>query len=659
MINSNINKKCVDTIRILSADIVEKAKSGHPGAPIGLAPAAHILWSQHLSINPTNPNWTNRDRFILSNGHSSALQYVMLHLSNFDLKMKDLEHFRQLNSKTPGHPEFGVTPGVECTTGPLGQGIAQAVGMAIAEKHAAAKYNKPGFDIVNHKVYVFCGDGCLQEGISHEALSLAGHLKLDNLVLLYDDNNITIDGNTELSFTEDVSKRLRAYGWNTLSIENGNTDFKSITESLKEAKKTKNKPTFISCKTLIGYKTTKENTHGVHGAPLGKESIIQFKEDLGFDSNKSFSVSSEVYKFYKENVYEKGIKSNKKWKNLFTSYKQKYPELANEFIRIFIQKILPKNWKLNLPVYTHETKADATRNISGKILNSIAPCINELIGGSADLTPSNKTQLNCSVDFQSETPIGRYIRFGVREHGMFAIGNGLSSYGYIPFTATFLNFITYGWGAVRLSALSHLQQIYIMTHDSIFLGEDGPTHQPIEVLPLLRATPNLLAIRPCDGKEVSGAWINAIENRKGPTVICLTRQNLPNLKNTIVEKVNCGIYKLFGTDSSSIILISSGSEVNLCVKVASLFKIKDIEITVLSAPCIDLFEKQSETYKSKLLPKNKIIISVEAAATTGWGKYARYYIGIDQFGESANFSQISDFFGFTAEKIKKIITNLL
>jgi transketolase len=659
MSESSIDKLCINTVRILASEMVEKSKSGHPGAPIGLAPTAHVLWTRHLNVNPINPNWPNRDRFILSNGHSCALQYTMLHLSGFDLTMDDIKQFRQLNSRTPGHPEIGMTSGIECTTGPLGQGIAQAVGMAIGSKHSGSIYNKPNFEIVNHKIIVICGDGCLQEGVSSEALSLAGHLKLDNLIIIYDDNKITIDGNTNLSFTEDVSMRLKSYGWNTLSIVDGNEDIEAIDNAITKARNMKGKPTFISCKTIIGYKTTKQNTHGVHGAPLGDESMKKFKKDLGFNPEESFNVKKEVYEFFSNSIASRGIKLENEWNNLFAEYKKHYPKLAEEYCRIFINKSLPDKWDSNLKDFTVEMKASATRKISGIVLNHIAPELTELIGGSADLTPSNNTLIKCTNDFQSNTPKGRYIRYGVREHGMFAIGNGLSAYGYIPFSATFLNFITYGWGAVRLCALSHLQHIFIMTHDSIFLGEDGPTHQPIEVLPLLRSTPNLLTMRPCDANEVCGAWKIAIENRRGPTVICLSRQNLPNMEVTNIDRVSFGVYRILGSTSSPIVLISSGSEVSLCVEVAQLFKEIEKDVSVLSAPCLELFDNQSTSYKSNLLPSEAIIVSIEAASTFGWGKYAKYQIGIDQFGKSGNLKDIKNVFGFTAEKIYKKIMSFI
>lgn len=654
----DISTQCINTIRVLAADMVEKANSGHPGAPIGLAPVAHILWSKHLIFNPINPMWPNRDRFILSNGHSCVLQYCMLHLTGYDLTIDDLKQFRQLNSRTPGHPEIGVTPGIECTTGPLGQGIANAVGMAIGAKHTSSIFNKPGFDIIDHKIIVICGDGCLQEGVSSEAVSLAGHLKLDNLIVLYDDNNITIDGQTNMSFSENVPMRFRSYGWNTLTVSDGNEDFNSIDSALQLARSTRGKPTLISCKTIIGYKTLRENTNKVHGAPLGENLLMEFKNNLGFNSQEKFKVSAEVYNFYKKNSSIKGMEREKKWNVMLEEYFKQYPYLASEFKRIFILKELSYNWKSNLPEFSSKTKEVGTRITSGVVLNLIAPLLKELIGGSADLTPSTKTQLECSHDFQANTPDGRYIRFGVREHAMFSIGNGLSAYGYIPYTATFLNFITYGWGAVRLSALSNLQQIFVMTHDSIFLGEDGPTHQPVEVLPLIRATPNMLLIRPCDGNEVVGAWCAALENRNGPTVIALSRQKVPNLSKTSAKELYKGAYRIFGDSNSQIILIATGSEVNICLVAAKKLFLEGIKISVVSAPCLEFFDQQTTKYKNYQLPPKATILSVEASSSLGWNKYAHYHFSVDRFGASGNLNQIRELFGFTSKKIYEKVKNL-
>lgn len=641
---------CTNTIRVLAADCVQKAKSGHPGAPMGLAPAAHVLWGRHLTVNPANPDWPNRDRFVLSNGHGCALQYSMLHLTGFAVTMDDLKSFRQINSITPGHPENFVTDGVEVTTGPLGQGIAQAVGMAIGAKHAAATFNKPDFDLIDHKVIVFCGDGCLQEGVSGEASSLAGHLQLDNLIIVYDDNNITIDGHCDLSFSEDVPARYRSYGWNTITVGDGNLDFDSIDGALTVAKAHRGQPTLISLKTIIGYGSTKENTHGVHGAPLGSPCMEDYKEKMGFNPEESFVVSEDVYGYYTENCGNRGAAAEAAWNEKFAAYAEAYPGEAAEFERIFVRKELPENWKADIPEFTTESKNQATRNYGGLVINAIAKNLPELIGGSADLTPSNKTALKCSHDFQAATPDGRYLRFGVREHGMFAVGNGLSAYGYIPFTATFLNFITYGWGAVRLTALSHLQHVFVMTHDSIFLGEDGPTHQPVEVLPLLRATPNLLTMRPADGKEVAACWAYAVEgHRRGPSVLCLSRQTCVNLEGTSVEGCSMGAYRVLGDENADVILVATGSEVSLAVEAAG---IMEGNVAVVSAPCLELFDQQTKEYRDSVLPANVPKVSIEASTTYGWKQYADFSIGVDTFGASAPLAQLREHFGFNAEAVK-------
>lgn len=651
MAESGIEEKCVNTIRVLAADAVQKANSGHPGAPMGMAPVAHVLWSQFLNANPEDPLWVNRDRFVLSNGHACALQYCMLHLTGYDVKMDDLKSFRQLHSKTPGHPENFQTPGIEVTTGPLGQGIANAVGLAMGAKHAAAKFNEPNFAIVDNTIFVFCGDGCLQEGVSSEASSLAGHLKLDNLVVIYDDNKITIDGHTELSFTEDVPARYRAYGWNTIEVTNGNKDLSGIAKAIEEARAHKGQPTLISLKTTIGYGSSKENTHGVHGAPLGPDVLREYKGVMGLDQDKSFNVGDDVYKFYKDSFGTRGAKCQEAWNALLASYTEKFPDKAKEYKRIFVDKSLPEGWEekvLKEMAYTTESKLGATRNYGGDVLRSIAEIVPELIGGSADLTPSNKTNLKNTTDFQAATYGGRYFRFGVREHGMFAIGNGLASYGYIPFTATFLNFITYGWGAVRLTALSKFQQIFVMTHDSIFLGEDGPTHQPVEVLPLLRATTNLFTFRPADGKETLGCWITAMKTRDAPSVMCLSRQKCPHLENTSAENVSKGAYCVFGDCSSAkVVVIATGSEVSLAVDYAK----KSEGTAVVSAPCLEIFDQQDDDYKKSVLPEGAFKVSIEASTPYGWEKYSDLQLGVPGWGASAPLSAIREEYGFTVEKI--------
>lgn len=669
---NKLDELCINTIRVLAADMVEKANSGHPGAPMGLAPVAHILWGRFLNANAKNPHFINRDRFVLSNGHACALQYLMLHLTGYPMTMKDLQSFRQIKSITPGHPECHLTPGIEVSSGPLGQGLAQAVGMAIAEKHLASIFNKPKYKLFNHKIYVMCGDGCMMEGVTSEASSLAGHLKLDNLIVMYDDNKITIDGKTNLAFTEKVAQRYRAYGWQTFVVENGNTDYNMINQALTEAQSCK-VPVLILISTKIGYGSKKEDTHGVHGSPLGLDVLKDFKTKMGFNPELNFVVDNSVYEFYNKAFTKRGEDCEKQWNELFQSYCQEF-EKEGKTLKRLLSNELPDNWIECLPKFDKNSKAEATRAINGKVLNALAPVIPEIFGGCADLTPSTNTQLACSHDFQNDTNDGRYIRFGVREFAMFAIGNGISSYGcnLIPFTSTFLNFITYGWGAVRLGALSHLRQIYIMTHDSVFLGEDGPTHQPIEVLPLLRATPNIYTFRPCDGNEINAAWIHALSHKSSPTVFCLSRQTVKTIDHTSQEKGLKGAYIVASEETNEtndenksndkkldVILISTGSEVPMCVDALSIIKQNGYSARVVSAPCLELFDHQSLDYRKTILKPNILTISIEAASSFGWPKYSHSHISIDGYGASAPYKQVCEFFGFTPEKIAQNVIDFI
>ena len=642
---------CINTLRCLSIDMVQQAKSGHPGMPLGMAPIMHVLFSRHLKFCSSNSDWPSRDRFVLSNGHGCALLYSILHLTGFKVTLDDLKNFRQSGSNTPGHPEMNITDGIEATTGPLGQGIANAVGMAIAQEHVAACFNTEQFPIADSKIYVFCGDGCLQEGLSSECCSLAGHLKLKNLILIYDDNQITIDGNTSLSFSEDIPKRFESCGWNTITVDNGNEDLEAMDHAIRLAQHS-DKPTIISLKTRIGYKSPLENTAKAHGAPLGDEGVIATKKALEMDSTKKFHVPKIVSEFYSD-VTERGNSSYNKWQNMFELYSKQYPDRAQEFNRIFIKKELPVGWKKALKDVVENTTNVATRVISGKILKSIAEHVPELIGGCADLTPSCKTRFDTD-DFQPKSYHGRYIRFGVREHGMIAICNGISYYGgLIPFSATFLNFITYAWGAVRVGALSHIRQIYIMTHDSIALGEDGPTHQPIEVLPLLRATPNLITFRPADTSEVIAAYEFAIESRNSPVVIVLTRQSVPTLQYSDTSKALKGAYILQQTDITQpdIILIASGSEVSLIVEASSVLEKKGLNVRVVSCPSLDLFDQQTLEYRRTILSVGIPVISVEASSTIGWSKYSHSSIGMTTFGASAPGKENMTNFGFSVQNI--------
>ncbi|ORZ38088.1 Transketolase, thiamine diphosphate binding domain-domain-containing protein, partial [Catenaria anguillulae PL171] len=654
---SSKDSLAINTIRTLAADVVQKANSGHPGAPMGCAPMAHALFSRFFTTSPSNPKWANRDRFVLSNGHACALQYIMLHLLGYPLSMDDLKAFRQLDSLTPGHPEAGWTPGVELTTGPLGQGISSAVGLAIAEAHLAAHFNRPGYELFNNYTYVILGDGCLQEGVASEACSLAGHLKLGKLIALYDDNHVSIDGDTNLGFTEDVNKRFESYGWHTLVVSDGDADQpSSIAEAIAAAQKVTDKPTIIKIRTTIGFGSTKAGSDKVHGAPLGAQDITQLKQKLGFNPEATFHVPAEVYELYKE-VNKRGTDAEAAWNALFAKYKQAFPELAAEFERRRESKPHPDLLKY-LPKYTPADAPVATRKLSELVLNAIADHVPELIGGSADLTGSNLTRWKTAKDFQAPSTglgdySGRYIRFGVREHAMAAICNGLHAYGFfVPFGATFLNFISYAVGASRLSALSHHQVIYIMTHDSIGLGEDGPTHQPIETVAMLRATPNTLTFRPADGNEVSGAYYAALTNTKSPSVLALSRQNVPQLEGTSIEAVLKGGYVVKENEAAKITLIGTGTELSLAVDAAKALEAAGTPARVVSMPCTTLFDKQPQAYREQVLRDGKIpAVSVEALGTFGWDKYAHASVGLTTFGASGPAPQVYKKFGITVEGV--------
>ncbi|ORX99058.1 transketolase [Basidiobolus meristosporus CBS 931.73] len=644
-----------NTIRVLAADTVKKANSGHPGAPMGCAAMAHVLFTKFMKFNPKNPNWLTRDRFVLSNGHGCALQYVLLHLLGYNVTMDDLKSFRQMDSICPGHPENFMTEGIEVTTGPLGQGIANAVGLAMAEANFAATFNREGFPIVDNYTYTILGDGCLQEGVSAEAASLAGHLKLGKLIALYDDNKIQIDGSTEVAFTEDVCQRFEAYGWHTLSVEDGDYGFEAIEKAIAEAKKVTDKPTLIKIRTVIGCGSLLQGSEKVHGAPLSNDDLAQLKSKFGFDPAQSFFVPQEVKDFY-SSVQKRGSQCEDEWNVLFEKYSAQYPELAQELKRRVLNE-LPAGWEDALPRYTPADPAVATRKLSEIALNKIAEAVPELVGGSADLTHSNLTRWKTAVDFQHESTglgsyAGRYIRFGVREHGMAAICNGIAAYGgFIPFCSTFLNFISYALGASRLSALSHLRVIYVMTHDSIGLGEDGPTHQPIETLASLRATPNTLVFRPADGNEVSGAYLAAIQNKHRPSVLALSRQNLPHLEGSSIENTLKGAYVLSDVPEPEIVLVATGSEVSICVEAAKELAASGVKARIVSMPSMELFDQQELAYKESVFPRNVPVLSVEAMTTFGWGKYAHASIGMTTFGASAPAGQLYERFGITSAAI--------
>uniref|UniRef100_A0A7S0LT09 transketolase n=1 Tax=Coccolithus braarudii TaxID=221442 RepID=A0A7S0LT09_9EUKA len=651
--NAAVERRCVNYVRVLGAEMVQNANSGHPGAAMGCAPMAHVLWSRFMNFDPKEPKWINRDRFVLSNGHACPLLYAMLHLTGYDISIEDLQRFRQLDSLTPGHPENHVTPGVEVSTGPLGQGISNGVGLAMAQAHLGATFNREGYSLIDNTTFVICGDGCLQEGISSEASSLAGHLRLGKLIVLWDDNKIQIDGSTELAFTEDVVKRYDAYGWHTITVNDGDSSLEALDAAISRAKDESSRPTLIKVSTTIGYGSAKEGTEKVHGAPLGHADLANLKKQFGFDEEQFFAVPDDVATTYRA-CGAAGSAKHAAWRALFAAYSKEYPELAADFLRRESGE-LPEGWKAALPSYTPADKALATRQSSQQVLNKLAEAIPDLVGGSADLTPSNLTKFKGALDFQASSPEGRYIRFGVREHAMAALCNGMCAYGMLrPFCATFLNFIGYAAGAVRVSALSHLGVIYIATHDSIGLGEDGPTHQPIEMLLSLRATPNLLTIRPADANEVAGAYMHALESPKTPTVIALSRQGCANLHGSAAEKVLLGGYVLpIGEEppceEPQLVLVGSGSEVQTLLAAAPL--LAPLRVRLVSMPCWELFDAQPTSYKQGLFPRGVPVLAMEALTAEGWCKYAHQVIGMRTFGASGPAKDVQKRFGFTTDTV--------
>jgi transketolase len=665
---SNINelelnqlKEMANIIRGLSMDGIQKANSGHPGLPMGMADVASVLWMRHLKHNPADPSWANRDRFVLSAGHGSMLIYSLLHLTGYDLSLEDIKNFRQWGSKTPGHPEYKHTAGIETTTGPLGQGIANAVGMAIAEKRLAAHFNTAENTILDHYTYVIAGDGCMMEGISHEACSLAGHLKLDKLILLYDDNSISIDGSTDLSFTEDVLKRFEAYGWHTQRIDGH--DHEEVDQAISSAKND-NRPSIIACKTTIGFGSpNKAGTSGVHGSPLGADEIILTKEKLGLPTDKPFYISENVARFA-GNSKETGISAQAMWQENFNSYKNKYTGKADLFNRI-MTNTLPENWTENLPQF-EAGSALATRSASGKVLDAITPGLYEMLGGSADLSPSNNTFPKDGKVVNKDDYDGNYLHYGVREHAMAGIMNGLALHGgIIPYGGTFLVFSDYMRNSIRLSAMMGIRVIYVFTHDSIGLGEDGPTHQPIEHLASLRTIPNLNVIRPADGAETAWAWQSAIENTTSPSALILTRQKLPNLErpNEAMENMQKGGYVLSDAENAKVIIIATGSEVEIALNTQKLLADKNIAARVISMPCCEIFDAQDEAYKESVLPKNITVrLAIEAASDQTWYKYVGLngkIIGISGYGASAPYQEIYKQFGLTAEVVAEEAKRLL
>ncbi|EES10537.1 hypothetical protein BDA96_06G037600 [Sorghum bicolor] len=652
-------EQSVNTIRFLAVDAVEKAQSGHPGLPMGCAPLGHVLFDEFLRFNPKNPAWFDRDRFVLSAGHGCMLQYALLHLAGYDaVKMDDLKAFRQWRSRTPGHPENFETPGVEVTTGPLGQGFANAVGLALAEKHLASRFNKTDMKIVDHYTYVILGDGCQMEGVSNEAASLAGHWGLGKLIAFYDDNHISIDGNTDIAFTEDVLARYEALGWHTIWVKNGNTGYDDIRAAIKEAKGVKDKPTLIKVTTTIGFGSpNKANTYSVHGTALGSKEVEATRSNLGW-LHEPFHVPDEVKRHWSHHI-DDGASLEAEWNARFVEYDKKYHQEAAE-LKSIISGELPSGWDNALPTYAPEISPDATRNLSQQCLNALAKVIPGFLGGSADLATSNMTLLKMFGDFQRDTPEERNIRFGVREHGMGAISNGIAvhSPGLIPYCATFFVFTDYMRASIRLSALSESGVIFVMTHDSIGLGEDGPTHQPVEQLFSLRAMPNILMLRPADGNETSGAYKIAVLNRKRPSIIALSRQKLPQVKGTSVDAVSKGGYIISDNSSGNkpdFILIGTGSELEIAENAAGELRNKGRTVRVVSLVCWELFEEQPEEYKESVLP-NEVTsrISIEAGVTFGWEKYIGQKgkaIGIDRFGVSAPAGKIYEELGLTVENV--------
>lgn len=660
---SNIDTMSVNAIRVLAADSIQKAKSGHPGLPLGAAATAYELWAKHMNHNPKNPDWKNRDRFILSGGHGSTLLYALFHLFGYgDLSIDELKKFRQDGSLTPGHPEYKHTVGVEATTGPLGAGMGMAVGMAMAEAHLAAVFNKEGFPVVDHYTYVLGGDGCMMEGISSEAFSLAGTLGLSKLIVLYDSNNISIEGSTDIAFTEDVKKRFEAFGFQTLVVEDGN-DLEEIGKAIEEAKSDKTRPSMIMVKTQIGYGCPeKQGKASAHGEPLGEDNIKALKENLGFPADKDFYVPDEIYDNYKKITEEKG-KAEEEWNKLFDDYCAKYPEMKELWDKYYDDNAAEKLID-NDEFWAYEDKAEATRNLSGIMINRIKDILPNFIGGSADLAPSNKTNMKDAGDFSKEDYSGRNLHFGVREIAMAAIGNGLALHGGLkPYVATFFVFSDYTKPMARLAAIMGLPLTYVFTHDSIGVGEDGPTHEPIEQLAMLRSLPNFNVFRPADATETAAAWYYAVSNKTTPTALALTRQNLPQLSGSSKEALKGGyIIEDSNKDTPDAIIIASGSEVSLAVDAKAELAKDGIDVRVVSMPCMDLFDKQSDEYKEKVLPKSvRKRVAVEALSGFGWGKYVGLdgaYITMDGFGASAPYSVLFPKFGFTVDNVVKTVKGL-
>jgi transketolase len=658
MVTTNLDKLCVNTLRTLAMDAVQRANSGHPGMPMGMADAAYVLWTRFLKHDPRGLDWPNRDRFVLSAGHGSMLLYALLHVTGYDLPLEELESFRQLDSRTPGHPEYGLTPGVETTTGPLGQGFANGVGMAMAERFLATTFNRPEFPIVDHHTYAIVSDGDLMEGISHEAASLAGHLGLGKLIYLYDDNQISIEGSTDLTFTESVPARFRAYGWHVQEVDGHSLE--AIEEAIGTAQEEEEHPSLIACRTHIAYGSpNKQDDAAAHGAPLGHEEVRRTKERFGWPANLEFHVPDEAMEVFCRAI-DDGQRAHDEWRALFDRYAEVYADEAR-FLEGLWAGELPDGWSRALPTFHPQDGPIATRKASGAVLNAIASELPTLIGGSADLAPSNKTTLDGYDAFQKGTPDGRNLHFGVREHAMGAILNGMALHGgVIPYGGTFLVFSDYMRPAIRLAALMELPVIYVWTHDSVWIGEDGPTHQPVEHLASLRAIPNLHVVRPADANETAEAWRVALERRDGPTGLVLTRQSLPILDPSELagaDGVARGAYVVSEAPDGApeLIIIATGSEVHLAMAAQELLAGRGVQARVVSMPCWERFEAQPASYRDQILPPEvRARLAVEAAAPLGWGRYVGTKgaaMGIERFGASAPYRDLMETFGFTAEAV--------
>ena len=659
---SNLDTMPVNAIRVLSADAIQKANSGHPGLPLGAAPIAYELWAHHMNHNPANPQWENRDRFILSGGHGSMLLYSLLHLFGYgDLSKEDIMNFRQMGSLTPGHPEYRHTVGVEATTGPLGAGMGMAVGMAMAESHLAAVFNKDEYPVVDHYTYVLGGDGCMMEGISSEAFSLAGTLGLSKLIVFYDSNRISIEGSTDIAFTENVQMRMEAFGFQTITVEDGN-DLEAIGRAIEEAKADTERPSFITVKTQIGYGCpAKQGKASAHGEPLGAENVLALKENLGWPSQEPFYVPEEVYENYR-NLADEKAETEAAWNVMFAAYCEEYPEMEELWNQYHDTKAAESLWD-DETFWAQSEKPDATRNLSGKALNYMKDKLPNLFGGSADLAPSNKTNMSGAGDFSKERPEGRNLHFGVRELAMTAIGNGIMLHGGLrAYVATFFVFSDYVKPMARLSALMGVPLTFVLTHDSIGVGEDGPTHEPIEQLAMLRAMPNFHVFRPCDAVETATAWYSAVTSEKTPTALVLTRQNLAPMAGSSRDALKGGYVIDDCEGTADVILMASGSEVELAVKAKAVLESQGTKVRVVSMPCMDLFEEQTEEYKESVLPKAvRKRVAIEALSDFGWGRYVGLdgaYVTMKGFGASGPAAQLFEHFGFTVDHVVATVKGL-